>query len=396
MNPAKQLFYRGWRLGVVGISLALIAYLLYFHRLGSLTPGYSPAELTAYHSASSLRAIGDNPVYAPYTLVVWLLTAVLHHGILMTRVVAASLGVLAGLLFFTIARRRYDFRVAFFATVLFATSSGLLHYARLGTGLITQMGVLACISSVLWYRARGNNRMYAGYWLVVLLALFWYVPGVLWFELLGLIVLLPDVKRQLSRTPSAHLAGYTGVFLVVILPLIIASIRTPHVALLAAGLPQHLHTLSHIGSNFLNAVLSIGIRSNGDPFLWVGHAPLLNIIELVLLVVGIYYYLYEVRSARAIFWGGGTLLSIVLISLGGGVGFASLIPLLYLAVAGGIDHLLSEWLRVFPRNPIARATGIILVSTMLFFSILYQVRSYFVAWPHAPTTKHVFNRRLPD
>jgi hypothetical protein len=218
----------------------------------------------------------------------------------------------------------------------------------------------------------------------------------LWFELFGLIILLPSVKRQLRHLPSTHLAGYMGVFLVIILPLIIASIRTPHVALLAAGLPQHLHTLSHIGSNFLNAVLSIGIRSNGDPFLWVGHAPLLNIIELVLLVIGIYYYLYEARTARAVFWGGGTLLSIVLISLGGGVGFASLIPLLYLAVAGGLVRLLCVWFGVLPRNPIARATGIILISAMLFFSILYQVRSYFVAWPHAITTKQIFDHRLPD
>jgi hypothetical protein len=67
-----------------------------------------------------------------------------------------------------------------------------------------------------------------------------------------------------------------------------------------------------------------------------------------------------------------------------------LIPLLYVFVATGIAYLLKEWLKVFPRNPVARNFGIGLLVIAIVTSVVYNVRAYYVAWPHAATTKAVF------
>lgn len=390
-DALKQTYFRVWRPATMVVSLGLIAYVLYFNRLASLLPGYSAPELRALHNASSWHAITSNPVNVPYKLCVWLATAVLHHGIFATRVVAASFGTLAVIVFYAIIRPWYSFRAAFLGTILFATSAGFLHSARLGSGQVLQMSVLVFIGAVLWYRRARRQKVLVGYGMVMLFALLWYVPGMVWFELLGLGLLHKGALRQLRRMSTAHSVAWGVLFLAMITPLLIASLRNPQVALAATGLPRTVDSLSRIPSNLLDTVMSIGVRSSGNPVLWIGHAPLLNITELALGAIGAYYYVYRERSIRTIFLTVATVLSLVLISFGGSVGFTSLVPLLYLFISSGIDHLLGEWLAVFPRNPIARFTGVSVIVIVLFFSVLYQVRSYFVAWPHNDATRHAFN-----
>lgn len=393
MDTLKTFYFRTWRPGILMLSLVLLAYLLYFHRLGSLLPGFGTSEIATYHSASSWHVIASNPVNLPYKAVLWLLVAVLHHSLLMTRAVAAGFGLAAAVAFFAIVRPWFNFGVAFISTLLFATSAGLLHFSRLGTPQILQMGALVFLWGTLWYRRRAKWRPAAGYIVVALLALLWYVPGMVWFELLGVVLLYRNIQRELRGHSSGYIVGYSVVFLAIVLPLLVKGTHDSNLLLTTAGLPTSFHQLTHFGRNIVDAFLSVGIRSTGNPLLGVGHAPLLNIIELVLALLGIYYYVLQERSVRTVFLLGSVVLSLVLLGLGGSVTYACLVPLLYLLVASGLNNLLGQWLRVFPRNPFARATGVGLVCVMLFFSMLYQVRSYFVAWPHDTATRQVFDHR---
>ncbi len=257
------------------------------------------------------------------------------------------------------------------------------------------MGILVYIGAILWYQRKQSHRIPIGYGVAVLLASLCYVPGMIWFELFGLILLNQGVRRQLRQTQRLHLAGWGSLFVIIIIPLLLAGIKKPQIFLSISGLPPTIHALSNIASNALNTIMSVGVRSNGNPLLWVGHAPLLNIVELILGIIGGYYYLYRERSRRTIFLVGSTVLCMVLISFGGSVGFACLVPFAYLFIASGLDHLLDQWLSVFPRNPIARSTGVGLICIMLFFSVLYQVRSYYVAWPHHAATREIFQLQQP-
>jgi len=383
-----------WRGALVLLCLALLSYLLYFHRLGSLLPGYSSPELQTYTAASNWHTVISNPVNLPYTATVWLLTAVLHHGILMTRVVAASCGVIAGLLFFAVVRLRYSFFVALLGTVLFTTSTGFLHTARLGTGQVLQMGVLALIATILAYRHQSDRRPLTDYAFVAVLALLWYIPGLIWFELFAGVILASSVRRKLRQTATLHLAGWAGTAVVIAGPLLFATSHQPRLLLAALGLPTQLHSLTHVGDNLLHAILAIAIRSDGNPLLWVGHAPLLSVTEFVLGLIGVYVYFWQSRGRSSLLLAGNVAISLLLISLGGGVSYAVLVPLLYLFVIAGINYLLRQWLRVFPRNPIARGVGVLAVCVMLAFSVFYQVRVYFVAWPHHAATRQTF--RLPQ
>jgi len=393
MEAATKFYLRTWRGLVLAISLGIISYLLYFSRLNSLPPGYSALELQTYANASNWHAILHNPINAPYKAFVWLCILITHHNQLAARLVSAGIGLFAAILFFFIVRAWCTYRTAFLTTVLFATSAGLLHVARIGTGGILQTSVLALLGILLWYREQHDYRAVIGYLLVVLFALLWYVPGMIWFELFGLFLLRRTIHEQLRRAKTFNLAGMSGIFLLCLTPLAWESIKHPTLLEQVIGIPQNLHALARTGNSLLDLVSGIVVRSNGNPLYWVGHAPLLSATEVIALLLGLYYVVRE-SSTRTVFLLGSGVTGLVLASVGGGVTFACLLPILYLCIAIGIDHFLNTWLTVFPRNPVARIGGIGVVCAMLAFSVLYQVRAYYVAWPHAPATYKTFSHRV--
>jgi hypothetical protein len=194
--------------------------------------------------------------------------------------------------FFIIIRPWYGFRIAFLGTLLFATSAGLLHTARLGTPLILQMSLLAVLFTAGWYR-RSHHRAFVGYVVLGVSAILWYVPGMLWFELIGVALVWRSLWGQLHRTKPLHIAGSLATFVVILAPLIVASIHDPHVALSAAGLPQHFGSLRNLPVATIKTILAVGVRSNGTALLWVGHSALLGAVELILGALGVYYYVYQ-------------------------------------------------------------------------------------------------------
>jgi len=391
METVKKIYLRRWRGAALIIGLGVIAYLLYFHALGSLLPGYSDEEVSAFTTAKNWHNISNNPIYAPYEALVWLFTSELHGGIITTRVISACFAIIIGLLFFTVVRVWCTYRTAFLATIMFIASSALLHSARLGTGYVLQMSILALISLVMWYRKNRRYRISIGYGIIILSAFLLYIPGMVWFEILGIVSLRRTIKGQLQEASPVNIGGMVAVFVACIIPLAYATFRHPRVLLQVAGFPQAIGQLSHVPHNLWATMISILARSYGSSLLWVGHAPLLSAVEVVVGLLGA-YYVYK-KTSRRIFLFGYTALSLVLIALGGGVNVACVAPVLYLFIAIGIDHLIEQWLTIFPRNPVARITGIAVISIMITFSIFYQLRSYYVAWPHAPATRQIFSHR---
>jgi hypothetical protein len=389
MNKISMLFLRYWRPATMGLALAVIAYVLFFHNLGNLIPGYASEEIANYQSASSLHAIMQNPINAPFKLVVLLVTKLGYHHVLAVRIVAASFGLLACLLFYMLLRAWYSYRVTFLATVLFASSSGFLHVARLGTAFILQMGVLLLMGTFFWHR-RTNHRTLAAYVLIVSFVLLWYVPGMIWLELFAVALLQGSILETIKKTGWLNRICWSLLIVILSAPLVYASIKNIDILRAAAGLPPHFVSIIQVIKNLGHTVLSLSIYSSGTSLQWLGHVPLLGTIGTVLMLLGAYWFVKHWRSVRTIGIFGAGIISLVLISLGGPVNIVSILPLLYLLIAAGLHVLLSRWLTVFPRNPVARYGGVALIFVMVFFSILYQVQSYYVAWPHNTATKQVF------
>ncbi len=389
-----------WRRIILSCGIAVGTYLLLFYKLHSLIPLYSHGEVLTQQTTQYLHVIWNNPDYAPYKLVLWALHTLGHHAILDARILSGLFGIITGGLFFYIVRAWFSVRIASVSTILFVTSSSFLHLARYGTPLIMQMSVLVIFAIVLFYQTGredllGWRRAATRYILAILLLTSLYVPGTIWLLLLGAILLYRPLYHKIREQSVLSLLFLSLLSLIMLAPLFWIGYHNNDFALKILGLPVAFPTLSVFWHNLFGLLLELGWKSNIQPEIALVGAPLLGVISLALVFLGIAAQLQRPRLHTNYYLILSVPLTIILVSIGGPVTYVMLAPLLYLLMAGGLYYLLDQWLQVFPKNMIARFVGVTFISILMLFSVFYQLRSYYVAWPHATPTKAVYNLPHP-
>ncbi len=389
MNKQQNFLQRHWRLLLLATGIAVLAYILLFRQLGGLTHAYSTHELASQTQASSLHAIMANPVNAPYDLMVCTGLQLGHHSLLITRIAAAVIAIGMAVLFYWVALHWYSRRIALLSSILFVGSSGFLHIGRYGTALILQMATLVLIATVLLHR-RAKNETMTAYFIVAILAVCLYVPGIFWFELLGLVLLHRHIWRLFRRLGGLHASLVVLLGLGLIAPIILAGSQHLFVFRQILALPEHIPTATTLWEHARQLGGAIVYRGYYPPEFWLYGAPLLNITEIILFLAGIFVVLKPPYLRGNYYLAGAVVLSIILNLLGGSATIVMLIPLIYLVIAGGIYYLLDQWMTIFPRNPIAQTIGVGLVCIVAGFSVYYHTQAYYIAWPQAPETRQVY------
>lgn len=392
MNVQKvQQFLRGkWQTVALYGALFGAIGVLQFVLLGSLLKGFSSSEVAAWHSASSLHIIWDNPLNAPFSLLTYVFELIAPHSLFAVRLAAAMFGLLTSVLFWALLRMWYSTRTAFLGAALFSSSSWFLYTARLGTAGVLWFGLFSLVAAAVWVRK--SHRATAWLLCVALGVGLLYVPGMVWFVALGALWqvrtfgALAWQRKWVSM--AALLIGAAGVA-----PLAWALIRSPHLIKTWLGWPATLPSVVTILKNIGNVPIHILFRGPGLPQHWLGHLPMLDAFSLIMLLLGVYATL---KQSRRLAIGFGLLFvpAFVLVGLGT-VNLSVLAPFTYLLVAGGVHELSGRWLTVFPRNPIARNLGLGLLVAVVGLACAYNIRAYFIAWPQASATETVFTYQKP-
>lgn len=389
----------GWGWQVISTIAAVcgIIALLLFNRLFSLLPGYSQTEVLSAAASKDLATIFDNPINAPYKLVSFGYAQVTSDPLLATRLAAATFGVATLILFYVGMRNWYRRRVAFLATILFACSGWFLHTARLGSAdILFPCSILLLTVCGYWIATASRSKLsYIA--AVVALGLCAYVPGLIWLLALALVVRRKDLILLSLRLSMWYRVGLAAALLLfVIIPLALAIIRNPHTGLELLGLPSQVPNIIDVLKNIAQVPLDMFIRSQGNPEMHLGRLPLLDVFTGLMCLLGIYYYFVHRTLDRAKLLLVVFIIGTLLIALGGPVHISLLLPAIYVIVTGGIALLLNQWLDVFPRNPVARTTGIILITAAVLLSCLFNLRAYFIAWPNNDATEAAFSKTSED
>jgi len=381
-----------WRqIGATGGIILILAALLLW-RLGSLTHGLSQPEVAAASFSSSWHHLAANPLFLPLHVVQWLiLTVVSHHGATVTRLASTCYGILALLAFAYILRRWYGIKTAFYGTLLFACSAWFLHVSRFaGNDVMYVWGVPTLLAlQILWERR--SNQLQVQIMSVVGLAMLLYVPGMLWLVALSIGLQFDMVREGWQQIQTSRrrllLVASLGLFM---LPLVWSGIHTPSVLLAWVGLPQHFDQPIHIVQRLGLSGTYLFYRGPFQPTLWLDRQPVLGIFELVCFLLGLVFYARHFGAPRTRQLFALLVVGIVLFALQGPVTYSVVVPLVYLVVTGGVGYLLHEWLHVFPRNPLARGIGFGLMALVIALACFYNLRSYFVAWPHSKAAQSAF------
>lgn len=149
-----------------------------------------------------------------------------------------------------------------------------------------------------------------------------------------------------------------------------------------------------MAEKFASVPLHLFARGPLDPVRWLGQLPLLSIFEVLMFIVGVYFYVTHLGAARSRFIILLSAIAWLVIGVGGTASLSLIVPVIYLFVATGIAFMLRQWLQVFPNNPIARSLGIFIIIVAVSLTSIYQTRSYFVAWRYNTETVKAFDKKL--
>jgi len=389
-------FYRGhWQLIAIGTLAALLLLSLLWFRLGSLVGGASHDELAQRAFAGSWRHLAASPLNLPLTFVQWICLNVTHQGQTALRLASTLFGALSIITMTYVLRRWYGVRIALYGTVLFACSAWLLHVSRSATPDVLYLWALPTLLATQTVWERHSQQPLINYIAVGVLAILLYIPGMFWFILLSLTLQahhLPQAWRQLATWKLR--VGFIGLALALLLPLLIAV--AIHGSLLPTwlGLPHHYTHPADIPRQLVHSLSFFVWHGPAQPTLWLERLPVLDFFSLVMFILGCLFYAKHASAGRTRLLIGLFIIGAFFFAVGGPVTFTVLVPIVYLVIMAGMAYLLHDWLRVFPRNPLARGIGFSLLGLAVLLAVVYNVRSYFVAWPHNAATKAAFSTRI--
>lgn len=381
-----------WRTPALVATGAIAAAIALLARLGSLAPRLSPTEQSTLAASANLHGILTNPTDLPLKLLQWLTTfAPGGHAVFFARLPSVVLALLALAIFTYLLHRWYGPRSTLLGFCIFVCSAWFLHIGRFAGPdaeyLLAVVSILAVHVGL--YDHDDRPLMLYGWVLVNLLLLF--IPGFVWFVLLGIWWQRAALMRAWSKLATHwNQVGVAAVAVAGLGAIAYCIVRTPNLWRRWAGLPAHLAPWQALAKNLAGTLTSFVYHGPHNPELWLGRLSLFDAFLSVMLLAGILFYAHHWRSARTRLLLSYLLLGAVLVALGGAVRLSVIVPIGYLVAIAGIAYVLHAWLHTFPRNPLARAAGISLVAVVIVLSCFYNLRQYFVAWPHNPDVAAIY------
>lgn len=376
------------------VGVCIIAALMLF-RLSSLTNGLSEVEISTLQSASSISSITEHMVNAPYKLAVYVTTHVFDSAFGL-RLTGSIVGGGAIVLFYLLNRKLFGTYVSVIVTAMFGSSSLLLHNARLATPNSMLLSLLAVIA-VGFYLRFGKRKDIGWILTAATVGLSVYTPGMIIFLLGAGLWQFRHVRKSFEQLQTPIIIITSVVFGLLIAPFIISLVRDIEMWRAYVGLPMEFAPIDVMARYAGTAVVSIFVMSPNDPNYWLGRQPVLDIFSSAMLLYGAYHLIRQYRLDRLWTIGGIFLLAVLWIGASTNRwAILILLPFIYLVIGVGIQKFINVWLKVFPRNPIARTFGSALLCIAIALSLNFQIYRYFVAWPHADATKAVFSEQYPQ
>jgi hypothetical protein len=287
-------------------------------------------------------------------------------------------------------------QTATIAAVAFATNSVVLGIGRLGAPVITVFSWFIFIGLLLWQLHSSSKRILPAVAAAAFAALL-YTPGALWFAIIVGIVYWDRMNKLIKKVDTRSLLIVAGVAAVVAMPLLVGFILNPDILKQWLFLPETLD-LSQTLRSALAVPSAFLYRMTAEPLVNVGRLPVFDIATGMLFLIGVFAYLRKYALNRTRIMLGSVIVGMILGALGQTLTAVALVlPFAYSVIAAGIEYLLDEWKRVFPKNPFAFSFGIILISISLAVSSYYHLTRFLVVWPQTPETRQVYdNSRIID
>lgn len=376
---------------VIAMALAILALTLLLFRLSTIVAGMSMQELDNIKLGLGWHGLYNNPLFLPIQLIRSAVVFVFGSGeIFINRLPNVLFGFISIVSFAAIVKIWHDSRTAILTTLLFMSSAWVLHASRTVSFEVIYLCLLPVLilSNIILHKYVEKPLVVIA--TITLWGLFLTIPGGIWFILVNSILQKKDIIEGWKNLSSwwHYLMIFLGIC--IWLPIMVLIFVGDAGVLAWLGLPDAWSSPFQVIKDFAAVPIHLFIRGPEDPFIWLGRAPILDVFSLAVCAIGIYYYVDHWHVARSNMLIAMFVLGFVLVGLGGYISISVLVPLLYIAAAMGIAYLSKQWTKVFPFNPLAKVVGIGLMILVVSLSCIYNLRSYFIAWPNNKVTTVTF------
>lgn len=397
-NLIKYFYQKRYVLTYIAIA-ALVAS-AFFYRLGTLTPGLNNVEIKYFDFARNINLgnLLDSVVFLPHAALTRLIGLVLEPTPLSLRLGSVLFAATMVPMIYYVLYIWHTRRIATLGVILLLGSSWFVGLARLGTAdIMYAWGIMAAVTAmtmVFHHQKHSRRRLILMAIAGLLIGLSLYVPYVPFAFLLAGLIAWHSFKRVTEELSGGELLVLVATVAITIAPLIGGLIVEPRTSLVLLGLPDSVlpTSFSTVLEHMTDLFAHIFWQSDGSLTTNVGNLPLLGIFGAALAALGIYHYEQHRQNIRThiivgLFFGMFLLLSIDYQP----EKTAALLPLVYILIAMGALTLLTQWYRIFPKNPLARTVGWFVFALFVVISLSYHNQRYFAAWARSPETKVAFS-----
>lgn len=394
----KYLARTGWGLYALRYQ---IAYVVLFILLGWLlwltidTPGaLTRAEYDTTVASSALSVTNFDPstvAYAPYYALQKMGFLLLGVTTLSIKLPSVILGLLTLVICYFLLQLWFNRRVALLGVTISATNGPFLYYLQSGTPDIMYMFVPALVLLAATLLSRTKNWHLA--WKLLLAAgvlLSLYTPAAIYVLVAMLIATLfhPHVRYVAFHLSRWRLFAAGVVLLIGVIPIIAAISQDPVLLPTLLG----LSTVSWDILGNASQLAQMYVRFD-MPSLAPVSQPLYSLPLLFIALIGLGKLLttkYIARSYIVLSW---LVLLLLLLLLNPQFGSVLFVPMLLL-VGFGLRAIIRYWYDLFPFNPYARATGLVMLVLVLGTTVATGIGQYNTAYRYSPDTGTHFSHDL--
>lgn len=367
------------------IFIAVLSIILLTYKLNSLHAGPNNFEVSSLERLSNIPGLLQNPIDFIYLIVAKILSLFLTDltALRATSIIFALLTLL-NLRF--IVKYWYDTRIANIGVLLASTSFWFIALSRIGAPLIMPAFWLSALVALYAWSNYAKNKNIVKILMITTASIALYSPSLFWWTigLISLLIFQYGLKPSIMnlKTPLIILP------LLLIAPLIYACVDT-NVLKQLLGINSLISNPFEYIENIGNYILQITLKGSLEPALNLGRLPYLDIFQLLMLLIGIKTHFSHINRLKGRLTLVTPLLFIAIISVFSvdQTKLAILTPIIFILMAAGVNEFINLWLKGFPRNPIGRALGLMLVAGLLGTSGYYNVQRYFIAWAQNPDVK---------
>ena len=389
------LLYR-WRyqLGYGVIGLALIGLL-------TVSALYIPGGLSATEMESAVKSsaidLGHfdpaSVIQLPYHLLQKASIAAFGLTNLSVKLPSLLLGIASAIGILLLLKSWYRPNVAILTTILVITASQFLVLAQSGSSSIVYIlwSVWLLVAALRVSRQAKHQRA----WTIVLFslaALSLYTPLGIYvlIALAGATMLHPHLRYLVKRAMRARvkILVAAGCGTVLLAPLVYAIIVQPSLGLTLLGVPDAMPPLLDNMRELFNQYFNFITPSSGTLM-----KPIYALGPLMLIVLGVIRLVttnYTARSYIITIW---TVLLLPVLLFNPTFTTVTFVPAMIL-IAKGVNTLLGNWYRLFPKNPYARVAGLIPLTILIGGIVVSGVGRYAYGYLYDPNTAGNYSNDL--